>query len=113
MDGFGLADTDILVVTVDRVLRVVGNAALFITACWRNIYQFKYPRLAQPFFSLLLLLFLLADASQIFQLLVFGIISTMVYNYPSVHKYLTPFLDLYIFSHKHNHHLQPECLSSN
>jgi len=51
---------DELSVTVDRVLRIIGHIALFITKFWRNVYLFKYPKVSKVFFTFLLLLCILA-----------------------------------------------------
>lgn len=40
--------------TVDRILRIMGNIALFIQAFWRNVYLFKYPRMGYLFFAIIL-----------------------------------------------------------
>lgn len=51
----GLENVDILIITIDRVLRVLGNIALKIQSFWRNVYHFKYPRMGYTFFFLLII----------------------------------------------------------
>jgi hypothetical protein len=80
------SDTDELVITVDRVLRVIGNIALFIQAAWRNVYLFKYPRMGYAFFSSLIVLFLLGSPGTIFHIIMMTILSAMVYNFPPCYK---------------------------
>lgn len=74
-----------LVITVDRVLRVIGNIALFITAFWRNVYLFKYPRMGYAFFTLLPILILFGNAGTVFQLLLGSLLMGMAYNLPRIH----------------------------
>jgi hypothetical protein len=85
-------DTELLVITVDRVLRVIGNIALFITSFWRNVYLFKYPRMGYAFFTVLPILFLLGNAGLLFQLLLASILLAMAYNLPPVHRFTTTLL---------------------
>jgi hypothetical protein len=49
--------------TVDRVLRILGNIALLIQAFWRNIYLFKYPRMGYLFFFIVLMNALFCDVN--------------------------------------------------
>lgn len=106
-------DTELLVITVDRVLRVIGNIALFITAFWRNVYLFKYPRMGYAFFTLLPILILLGNAGVVFQLLLGSLLFAMAYNLPRIHYLLKLLLDAYVFSQKHPCHKQPLCIDSN
>lgn len=106
-------DTELLVITVDRVLRVIGNVALFITAFWRNIYFFKYPRMGYSFFIALPFLILFGHAGLFFQLLITSIIVAMVYNIPRCNVVITALMDDYVFRHKHPSHKQPMCIDSN
>ena len=106
-------DTELLVMTVDRVLRVIGNVALFITAFWRNVYLFKYPRMGYCFFTALPFLFLLGHAGLFFQLLVGCLIAAMVYHLPRCHRVITALMEHYVFRHKHPSHKQPLCIDSN
>lgn len=106
-------DTELLVITVDRVLRVIGNIALFITAFWRNVYLFKYPRMGYAFFTLLPVLILLGNAGVVFQLLLGALLFAMAYNLPRIHYLLNLLLDAYVFSRKHPSHKQPLCIDSN
>jgi len=86
------SDTDELVITVDRVLRVIGNIALFIQASWRNVYLFKYPRLGYAFFSSLMILFLLGSAGTIFQIIMMIVLSAMLYNFPPCYRLIQSLL---------------------
>jgi hypothetical protein len=79
-------DTELLVITVDRVLRVVGNIALFITSFWRNIYLFKYPRMGYAFFIILPFLILFGHASMLFQMLICSLIAALFYNFLPCNK---------------------------
>jgi hypothetical protein len=49
--------------TVDRVLRIMGNIALLIQAFWRNVYLFKYPRMGYLFFFIVLMNALFCDVN--------------------------------------------------
>jgi hypothetical protein len=79
------SDTEELVITVDRVLRVIGNIALFIQAFWRNVYLFKYPIMGYIFFVFLFLHFMFGSASALFQILITLIIASMAYHIPFLH----------------------------
>jgi len=107
------SDTDELVITVDRVLRVIGNVALFIQAFWRNVYLFKYPRMGYAFFSFLIVLFLCGSAGTIFQLIITVILGAMVYNIPICNVIIKQLMEEYVFSFKHKSHKQPLTLSNN
>lgn len=85
-------DTELLVITVDRVLRIIGNIALLITAFWRNIYLFKYPRMGYSFFTFLPILIIFGNSGILFQLLIGLIIFTMIYNYPRCNKIIKVFM---------------------
>jgi uncharacterized protein YacL len=85
-------DTDLLVITVDRVLRIIGNIALFITAFWRNIYLFKYPRMGYTFFVFMLFMFLFGTAGRVFEVLISLILFAMVYNIPVLKKLIHHYL---------------------
>jgi hypothetical protein len=74
--------------TVDRVLRVIGNIALFITAFWRNVYLFKYPIMGYTFFIFLLNLFIFGSAGLLFEILIGLIIFVMIYNMPLCNNFV-------------------------
>jgi hypothetical protein len=69
-----------LEVTIDRLLYLVGCAALFIQSAWRNIYFFKYPRLAKLVFIGLALSFLFLDMNNSIHLVITVICFIIVYN---------------------------------
>lgn len=106
-------DTGLLVITVDRVLRVVGNVALFITSVWRNVYLFKYPRMGYTFFSFLPLLILFGSAGLLLQILAGAVIIGMAYQWPPLHRFGTALLDAYVFKYRHQYYQQPFCIDSN
>jgi hypothetical protein len=106
-------DTELLVITVDRVLRVIGNIALFITHFWRNVYLFKYPRMGYALFTILPILILLGNAGMAFQLLLGAVLLAMAYHLPPVHRFITILLEAYVFNHKHPDHKPPLCIDSN
>lgn len=105
------SDTDELVITVDRVLRVLGNIALFITAFWRNVYLFKYPRLGSFFFSCLILLFLFGDAGTLFGLILSSLLLGMIYNVPYINYLTHLLLAEYLFKHIHTNFDPPQVLT--
>ena len=107
------SDTDELVITVDRVLRVIGNIALGITSFWRNIYLFKYPRMGYTFFTFLLILFNTASAGNYYSLLVILLIAAIAYHSPYLKPFIATLTDTYLFKHIHPSFKQPLCLSSN
>jgi len=76
------SDTEDLILTIDRVLRVVGNLALFITACWRNVYLFKYPRMSYVFFAWLIILFNFGTSFLYIRLFVCNLLIAMIYQHP-------------------------------
>ena len=76
------SDTDELVITVDRVLRVIGNIALFITAFWRNVYLFKYPRMSYFFFTYLIILFNFGSSFLYLRLFACNFVIAMLYQLP-------------------------------
>lgn len=106
-------DTELLVITVDRVMRVIGNIALFITAFWRNVYLFKYPRMGYAFFVFLLLMFLFGTAGKIFEVLISLILFAMIYNIPPLKATIHYYLQQYVYNYRHECHKQPLCLNSN
>lgn len=107
------SDTDELVITVDRVLRVIGNIALFITAFWRNVYLFKYPRMGYTFFTLLIVLFNIGSALIYLRLFLYSFIIGMLYHFPPSRKLIVKILDVYFFSYRHEYFVAPLCLSTN
>jgi hypothetical protein len=107
------SDTDELVLTVDRVLRVIGNAALFITAFWRNVYLFKYPRMGYTFFVYLILLFNFGTSFLYFRLFLCNFLLAMLYHLPQTRVFIEHFMNEYFFKHKHPSFKPPKCLSSN
>lgn len=94
-------DTELLVITVDRVMRVIGNIALFITAFWRNVYLFKYPRMGYTFFVFLLLMFLLGTAGNVFEMLISLILFAMIYNIPPLKATIHYYLQEYVYNYRH------------
>lgn len=107
------SDTDELVVTVDRVLRVIGNIALFITAFWRNVYLFKYPRLGYTFFSFLILIFNFGSAFFYLRLLLYSLIIAMFYHLPISRPLILNVLDTYFFKYRHPSFVPPLSLNTN
>jgi uncharacterized protein YacL len=106
-------DTELLVITVDRVLRVIGNIALFITSFWRNIYLFKYPRMGYAFFITLPFLILFGNAGLLFQMLLAALITAMFYHIPHCNRFIKIFMDAYVFQYRHKYFKQPLCVDSN
>ena len=107
------SDTDQLVITVDRVLRLIGNIALFITAFWRNVYLFKYPRMSYTFFVLLILLFNFGSAFSYFRLFLYSFLIAMFYHLPFSRKIIVSFLDVYVFKYIHPKFKMPLCIFGN
>lgn len=107
------SDTDELVITVDRVLRVVGHIALFITAFWRNVYLFKYPRMGYVFFTFLIILFNLGSAFTYLRFFLFSLLVAMIYHFPPSRRLILNILDVYFFNYIHKYFIPPLCLSSN
>ena len=99
--------------TVDRVLRVIGNIALFITAFWRNVYLFKYPIMGYSFFIFLLNLIIFGTAGLLFQILIGLIIFIMIYNMPFCNKFIKQAFEDYVFANKHEDHRQPLSIDTN
>ena len=106
------SDTDELVITVDRVLQVIGNLALFITAFWRNVYLFKYPRMSYAFFMYLIILFNFGTSFLYIRLFVFNLVIAMLYQLPNSRKLIQNVLDVYFFKFRHPAFIKPLCLSS-
>lgn len=107
------SDTDELVITVDRVLRVIGNIALFITAFWRNVYLFKYPRLGYTFFTFLIIIFNLGSAFLYLRLLLYSLIIAMFYHLPASRSFILNILDACFFNYRHPFFISPRSLSTN
>lgn len=82
---------DELSITVDRALRIIGNIALFIINFWRNVYLFKYPKLARLFFTSVLLLNIFAEAKIFFTIAFLVLIFVIVYNHPKLHLFFKLF----------------------
>lgn len=106
------SDTDELVITVDRILRIIGHVALFITASWRNIYLFKYPRMSYAFFSLLIILFNFGTALVFLRLFLYLFIIGMLYHWPPARALTHNILDVYFFNYRHSYFVPPRCLST-
>jgi MFS superfamily sulfate permease-like transporter len=68
--------------TLDRLLFVVGCICLFLQNMWRNLYFFKYPRLA---FLVLAFAFLYADMNNLITFLVVLLCMAILYNHHSIH----------------------------
>ena len=98
--------------TINRLLRVIGNAALFMVACWRNVYLFKYPRMSYMFFTWLILLFNFGNSFLYIRLFVCNIIIAMVYQYPRAKIVIDNVLEVYFFRYIHSAFITPRCLSS-
>ncbi len=107
------SDTDELVITVDRVLRVIGNIALFITAFWRNVYLFKYPRMGYVFFSFLIVLFNFGSAFFYLRLVLYSLILAMFYHLPLSRELILNILDVCFFKYRHPFFVPPLSLSTN
>ena len=89
---------DHLSITLDRALRIIGIIALFVVNFWRNVYLFKYPKLAKFFFTGLLILVIFANIKT-FVTIGFGIlIAAIFYNHPKMHKPLSLILNYIFFS---------------
>lgn len=89
---------DELSVTVDRALRIIGNIALFIINFWRNVYLFKYPKLAKLFFISLLLLDFFGDAKVFITIGFMILIFVILYNNPKLNLPLKLIIEILLFS---------------
>lgn len=106
------SDTDELIITVDRVLRVIGNIALFITAFWRNVYLFKYPRMSYFFFVYLIILFNFGNSFLYIRLFACNFVIAMLYQLPKSRSLILNVLENYFFKFRHPSFINPLCLSS-
>ncbi len=107
-----MEDVDELGVTVDRALRIIGSVALFVTNFWRNVYLFKYPKLARLFFISLLLLNVFAEIKVFITIGFFLLIFVITYNHPSLHLPLKILAEETVFSEIHPNFVQPLCLGA-
>lgn len=105
-------DTEDLILTIDRVLRVVGNLALFITAFWRNVYLFKYPRMSYVFFTWLIILFNFGNSFLYIRLFVCNLLIAMIYQYPRAKELIDNVLEIYFFKYIHPAFIAPRSISS-
>lgn len=105
------SDTEDLILTMDRIMRVIGNQALFITAFWRNVYLFKYPRMSYIFFAWLILIFNFGNSVIYLKLFVTNIIVAMIYYFPRVKAVIDNAADIYFFKYIHPSFIPPRCLS--
>jgi|JI6StandDraft_1071083.scaffolds.fasta_scaffold23083_2 hypothetical protein len=99
--------------TIDRLLYVVGCICLFVQTAWRNLYFFKYPRLAVLVFTLLAFAFLLADMNNLILFLVVMLCLAILYNHKWVHAIVNELADKFFTGrkHLHPHFKQPLILS--
>lgn len=89
--------------TIDRLLYVVGCICLFVQTTWRNLYFFKYPRLAGLVFTLLALAFLLADMNNIVGFLVMMLCFAIIYNNTWVYAIANELAEKFFMGKKHLH----------
>jgi hypothetical protein len=82
--------------TVDRLLFVVGCMCLFVQNMWRNVYFFKYPRLAFSAFILLAASFLYADMNNLITSLVLLLCFTILYNHHYIHDIINEISDKFL-----------------
>ena len=71
--------------TLDRLLYIFGKIGLFCQALWRNVYCFKYPRLAIFALINLALAFAFLDMSNIIVFFTIGLCSIIIYNHREVY----------------------------
>lgn len=93
----GMDDIGDLIVTVGRVLRVLGNIALIIQAFWRNVYLFKYPRMGYLFFSVLLYNALFSDIGDILKQFLIFVLLVIIYQQKHVNVIVGELLNDFIF----------------
>lgn len=71
--------------TLDRLLYIFGKIGLFIQTLWRNVYCFKYPRLAILVLIMLALAFVFLDMSNGIVFFTIGLCSVIIYNHRDVY----------------------------
>ena len=71
--------------TLDRLLYIFGKIGIFLQTLWRNVYCFKYPRLAIMVLTLVALAFVFLDMSNIVLVMTIGLCSVIIYHHRSVY----------------------------
>lgn len=89
--------------TIDRLLYVIGSICLFVQSTWRNIYFFKYPRLAGTVFAILGVSFVYADMNNIVAFLILMLALAIIYNHRAVHGIVNEISD-WLFTGKDLRH---------
>ena len=71
--------------TLDRLLYIFGKIGLFLQTLWRNVYCFKYPRLAILVLLMIAMAFIFLDMSNGIVFLTIGLCCVIIYNHKEVH----------------------------
>lgn len=82
---------------------MVGCICLFVQTAWRNLYFFKYPRLASLVFSFLAVAFLLADMNNLITFLVVSLCLAVLYNHKWIHAITNELANKFLTGKKHLH----------
>jgi hypothetical protein len=89
--------------TIDRLLYVYGAISMFLQTTWRNIYFFKYPRLATVVFSWLAIAFLYSDMNNLLTFLGICLCLAVIYNHHYVNSIVTELSNRYLTGKNHLH----------
>lgn len=89
--------------TIDRLLYVVAAICMFLQNTWRNIYFFKYPRLASVVFTFLAIAFLVSDMNNLITFLIICLCLAVVYNHRYVYSIVNELSDRFLTGKSHLH----------
>lgn len=82
--------------TLDRLLYIFGKIGLFVQTLWRNVYCFKYPRLAIFVLTMIALAFIFLDVSNAIVFFTIGLCSIILYNHRSVYPIVEELMNKFL-----------------